>query len=120
MADDIVTRLRVIHCAADDLTPCGTCLPCQAAAEIERLRVEANRWKGCQSLLTEAIGVIDSLKDEVRRQRTGKALLMLEEATAEIDILSGRINWMIDAAYAWDSDGCFTFPDGYIWRKPSV
>lgn len=37
MADDIVTRLRVIHCAADDLTPCGTCLPCQAADEIERL-----------------------------------------------------------------------------------
>ena len=39
MADDIVTRLRIIHCAADNLTPCGTCLPCQAADEIERLRV---------------------------------------------------------------------------------
>jgi hypothetical protein len=39
-ADDIVTRLRIIHCAADDLTPCGTCLTCQAADEIERLRKE--------------------------------------------------------------------------------
>ena len=38
MTDDIVTRLRIIHCAADDLTPCGTCLTCQAADEIERLR----------------------------------------------------------------------------------
>ena len=38
MADDIVTRLRIIHCAADDLTPCGTCLTCQAADEIEQLR----------------------------------------------------------------------------------
>ncbi len=38
MADDIVERLRVIHCAADDLTPCGTCLTCRAADEIERLR----------------------------------------------------------------------------------
>ena len=38
MADDIVTRLRIIHCAADDLTLCGTCLICQAANEIERLR----------------------------------------------------------------------------------
>ena len=38
MTDDIVTRLRIIHCAADDLTPCGTCLICQAADEIERLR----------------------------------------------------------------------------------
>ena len=38
VADDIVTRLRVIYCAADDLTPCGTCLPCQAADEIGRLR----------------------------------------------------------------------------------
>lgn len=50
MADDIVTRLRVIHCAADDLTPCGTCLTCQAADEIERLRAagdalaEAYAW----------------------------------------------------------------------------
>jgi hypothetical protein len=35
---DIVTRLRIIHCAADDLEHCGTCLPCQAADEIERLR----------------------------------------------------------------------------------
>lgn len=40
VADDIVTRLRNIHCAADDLTPCGTCLICQAADEIERLRAE--------------------------------------------------------------------------------
>jgi hypothetical protein len=39
MTDDIVTRLRIIHCAADDLTPCGTCLTCQAADEIERLRM---------------------------------------------------------------------------------
>jgi hypothetical protein len=38
VADDIVTRLRIIHCAADDLTPCGTCLICEAADEIERLR----------------------------------------------------------------------------------
>jgi hypothetical protein len=38
VTDDIVTRLRIIHCAADDLTPCGTCLICQAADEIERLR----------------------------------------------------------------------------------
>jgi hypothetical protein len=50
VADDIVTRLRVIHCAADDLTPCGTCLICQAADEIERLRdagdalAERLRW----------------------------------------------------------------------------
>ena len=35
---DIVTRLRVLYCAADDLTPCGTCLTCLAADEIERLR----------------------------------------------------------------------------------
>jgi hypothetical protein len=40
VADDIVTRLRIIHCAADDLTPCGTCLICQAADEIERLRAQ--------------------------------------------------------------------------------
>jgi uncharacterized membrane protein YcgQ (UPF0703/DUF1980 family) len=38
VADDIVTRLRIIHCAADDLTPCGTCLICEAAAEIQWLR----------------------------------------------------------------------------------
>jgi len=38
VADDIVTRLRIIHCAADDLTPCGTCLICEAADEIEQLR----------------------------------------------------------------------------------
>jgi hypothetical protein len=38
MTDDIVTRLRVIHCAKDEMTHCGTCLPCQAANEIERLR----------------------------------------------------------------------------------
>lgn len=42
MTDDIVTRLRIIHCAADDLTPCGTCLICQAADEIERLYNEIN------------------------------------------------------------------------------
>jgi hypothetical protein len=40
VTDDIVTRLRIIHCAADDLIPCGTCLPCQAADEIERLRAQ--------------------------------------------------------------------------------
>jgi hypothetical protein len=40
VADDIVTRLRIIHCAADDLTPCGTCLICEAADEIERLRAQ--------------------------------------------------------------------------------
>jgi hypothetical protein len=39
---DITTRLRIIHCAADDLTPCGTCLTCQAADEIERLRAMVN------------------------------------------------------------------------------
>lgn len=42
VTDDIVTRLRIIHCAADDLTPCGTCLICQAADEIERLYNEIN------------------------------------------------------------------------------
>lgn len=40
MNEDIVERLRVIHCAADDLTPCGTCLTCLAADEIERMRAE--------------------------------------------------------------------------------
>lgn len=44
MADDIVTRLRILHCFADDLTPCGTCLICQAADEIERLRAELAAW----------------------------------------------------------------------------
>ena len=38
MSDDLTTRLRVLYCALDDLTPCGTCLTCQAADEIERLR----------------------------------------------------------------------------------
>jgi hypothetical protein len=40
MTDDIVIRLRAIHCAADDLKLCE-CLPCRAADEIERLR----RWQ---------------------------------------------------------------------------
>ena len=47
MADDIVTRLRIIHCAADDLTPCGTCLTCQAADEIERLRAAGDALAEC-------------------------------------------------------------------------
>ena len=40
MSDDIVTRLRIIHCAKDEMAYCGTCLPCQAADEIERLNHE--------------------------------------------------------------------------------
>ena len=47
MADDIVTRLRIIHCAGDDLTPCGTCLICQAADEIERLRAAGDELAEC-------------------------------------------------------------------------
>lgn len=39
---DIATRLRIIHCAADDLTPRRTCLICQAADEIERLLTMVN------------------------------------------------------------------------------
>ena len=45
MTDDIVTRLRFIHCAADNSTPCGTCLICQAADEIERLHAEINELR---------------------------------------------------------------------------
>jgi len=40
LPDDIATRLRILYCAADDLTPCGTCLTCQVADEIERLRCD--------------------------------------------------------------------------------
>jgi hypothetical protein len=47
VADDIVTRLRIIHCAADDLIPCGTCLICQAADEIERLRAAGDALAEC-------------------------------------------------------------------------
>jgi len=50
VTDDIVTRLRVIHCAADDLTPCGECLPCRAADEIERLRAEVERLTHIKSV----------------------------------------------------------------------
>ncbi len=51
MSDDIVLpddskdlsvaeRLRIVYCAKDDLTPCGACLTCQAADEIEKLQKE--------------------------------------------------------------------------------
>lgn len=51
----LVERLRVIHCAADDLTPCGTCLPCQAADEIERLRAEIERLRAAGDQLVDYV-----------------------------------------------------------------
>ena len=53
MTDDIVTRLRILHCFADDLTPCGTCLICQAADEIERLRAQVAELKYAKHWLNE-------------------------------------------------------------------
>jgi hypothetical protein len=53
--DDIVTRLRILYCAADDLTPCGTCLTCQAADEIERLRSELNAERALADQLARAL-----------------------------------------------------------------
>ena len=66
MADDIVERLRVIHCAADDLTPCGTCLPCQAADEIERLRAENERLRAAGDALAEECWSLRHLDDAVK------------------------------------------------------
>jgi 3-hydroxyisobutyrate dehydrogenase-like beta-hydroxyacid dehydrogenase len=72
VTDDIVTRLRIIHCAADDLTPCGTCLICQAADEIERMRESSNRWQATAAGLSEDIG---NAEDEIERLRAaGDAL----------------------------------------------
>lgn len=89
MADDIVTRLN------------------------EQAKAPALVW------LADAADEIKRLRAQVSQQRTGKLLLDLERLHEEMDSLVGRINWMIDTAYAWDSDGCFTFPDGYVWRKDS-
>jgi len=36
----LAERLRIIYCAKDDLAPCGVCLTCQAADEIEKLQKE--------------------------------------------------------------------------------
>ncbi len=47
--DDIVTRLRIIHCSKDEMIHCGTCLPCRAADEIESLRKELNIYKDLYS-----------------------------------------------------------------------
>jgi hypothetical protein len=55
LPDDIVTRLRIIHCAADDLTPCGTCLTCQAADEIERLRNERDTERALTDQLARSL-----------------------------------------------------------------
>ena len=66
MADDIVTRLRIIHCFADDLTPCGTCLICQAADEIERLRYSVQRLSVAMddiSHLTDDRNVLHRIKE---------------------------------------------------------
>jgi hypothetical protein len=41
----LVERLRTIYCAKDDLDPCGVCLTCQAANEIERLLWENENLK---------------------------------------------------------------------------
>ena len=62
MADDIVERLRVLYCAADEMTPCGTCLTCKAADEIERLRAE-----------------LEQANINLQQARTGRALRDLEQ-----------------------------------------
>jgi hypothetical protein len=68
VADDIVTRLRIIHCAADDLTPCGTCLICQAADEIERLRAGLqDAWSAADMLATQ-LETISSGNTDVLRE----------------------------------------------------
>lgn len=78
--------------------------------------------KACHTTVPDLVPFLDEierLRAQVSQQRTGKLLLDLERLHEEKDGLVGRINWMIDTAYAWDSDGCFTFPDGYVWRKDS-
>jgi hypothetical protein len=42
----LADRLRIIYCSKDNLAPCGVCLTCQAADEIERLCKEL---KVCQA-----------------------------------------------------------------------
>ena len=90
MADDIVTRLRVIHCAADDLTPCGTCLPCQAADEIERLRAEVGRLRNSVDTLTNMLSEQCDMSD--------RYALAANKAEAEIERLWAAGDEMVDAA----------------------
>ena len=42
MSDDIVTRLREQGCPEGEVEPCGYCLSCKAADEIELLRNRVN------------------------------------------------------------------------------
>jgi len=68
VTDDIVTRLRIIHCAADDLTPCGTCLICEAAAEIQWLRAEVQEVWAVADVLATRLETIASGNTNVLRE----------------------------------------------------
>jgi len=89
VADDIVPRLRIIHCAGDNLTPCGTCLPCQAADEIERLREQSDGWQATAAGLSEDIG---NAEDEIERlqhqmERLSVALDDISHLTTDHQVL---------------------------------
>lgn len=82
MADDIVKRLRIIHCAADDLTPCGTCLTCQAADEIERLRAELSTVHDAIDTMEERCTAgIDRLQEEINELRFQVVALSIPKET---------------------------------------
>lgn len=96
-SQDIVTRLRIIHCAADDLTPCGTCLICQAADEIERLR---NYPKTGIVQTSDAEGDIERLDREIMR-RDGTILKLRAAGDALLDRLN---DWHNGAPYDLDTE----------------
>ncbi len=57
----VAERLRIVYCAKDDLAPCGVCLTCQAAGEIEKLQKENTALKKALQLLkTENIYLKES------------------------------------------------------------
>jgi hypothetical protein len=41
----LAQRLRILYCTKDELTPCGVCLICRCATEIERLEKELEIYK---------------------------------------------------------------------------
>ena len=47
MADDIVNRLREIGCPEGEIEPCGYCLSCSAANEIEWWRERCRNAEKC-------------------------------------------------------------------------
>lgn len=69
----LAERLRIIYCANDDLDPCGVCLTCRAANEIEKLQEQVNLAHAILSSESAGWLIIGSNHEESHRLQLSSA-----------------------------------------------